>query len=148
MKLLSSLIFALSLAGCSLMDNDIPASKVPSVVKNAFDQAYVNALDVEWEKEKGNYEVSFDLGNVDHKALYSPEGKLMMTKKDILLSELPVAITDKIAVDYPDHKVDDVEKVETNETILYQVELDGPIRDKKLVYTTEGQESKDFQYWD
>lgn len=148
MKLLASSILALSLAGCSLVDNDIPASKVPSVVKNAFEQQYTNAVDVEWEKRKGNFEVDFEVTNVDYAAVYNQEGQLLMAKRDIPYSELPAAVANKIALDFPDHYIDDVDKIEIDGGVLYQVELEGSIRDRKLVYNADGQEDKSFSYWD
>jgi|SRR5690606_7099479 len=148
MKLLASTILALSLAGCSLVDNDIPASKVPSVVKNAFEQQYANAVDVEWEKRKDNFEVDFEVANVDYSARYNSQGQLLMTKQDIPETELPAAVAEKIAQDYPDYYIDDVDRVEVDGRVRYQVELEGSARDRKLVYTSDGQEDTTFNYWD
>ena len=148
MKLLASSILALSLAGCSLVDNDIPASKVPSVVKNAFEQQYADAVDVEWEKRKDNFEVDFEIANVDYAVLYNPEGQFLMAKKDIAETELPAPVAEKIALDHPDHYIDDVETIEVNGRVLYQVELEGSVRDRKVVYTADGQEETSFSYWD
>src|SRR5690606_7382311 len=92
MKLLASTIVAFSMMGCSLVDNDIPASKVPSVVKNAFEQQYANAVDIDWEKKKDNFEVDFEIANVDYAALYNKQGQLMMTKEDISTRQLPTAV--------------------------------------------------------
>jgi len=148
MKLLASSIVAFSLMGCSLVDNDIPASKVPSVVKNAFEQQYANAVDIEWEKKKPNYEVDFEITNVDYAVLYNPEGRIIMTKQDIPEAELPSIIAEKIAADFPDHYIDDVDKIDIDDRVLYQVELDGSVRDRKIVYTADGQEDQTFRYWD
>jgi len=148
MKLLASSILALSLAGCSLVDNDIPASKVPSVVKNAFEQQYNQPTEVEWEKDKKNFKVEFELTNIDHTALYSQEGQLLMAKQDIPEVELPARVAEKIVLDYPDYQIDDVEKIEIDGRVLYQVELEGSIRDRKLVYTPDGEEETSFSYWD
>lgn len=130
------------------MDNDIPAAKVPSVVKNAFEQQYTNAVDVEWEKSKKNFEVDFEIANVDYTALYHPEGRLIMAKHDISKIELPSAVAEKIAMDFADYFIDDVDRIEIDGTVLYQVELEGSVRDRKVVYTAEGQEEKTFSYWD
>jgi len=148
MKLLASTILVLSLAGCSLSDNDIPTSKVPSVVKNAFEQQYTNAVDIEWEKNRKNFEADFEIANIDYTALFNPEGQLLMAKQDIPETELPAAIAEKIALDFPDYYIDDVDRITIESRVLYQVELDGAIRDKKLVYTEDGQEEKTFSYWD
>ncbi|HLT08571.1 MAG TPA: PepSY-like domain-containing protein [Cyclobacteriaceae bacterium] len=148
MKLLASTIVAFSMMGCSLVDNDIPASKVPSVVKNAFEQQYANAVDIDWEKKKDNFEVDFEIANVDYAALYNKQGQLMMTKEDISTSQLPTAVADKIAQDYPDYYIDDADKITVGDRILYQVELEGNVRERKLVYTADGEQDSSFSYWD
>src|SRR5690606_27719139 len=89
MKILASAILALSIPGSSLMAQDIPASQVPSVVTNAFAQEYTNPTDVDWEKERKNFEVDFELEDIDHVALFSPEGQLLKAKRDMRDSDLP-----------------------------------------------------------
>src|SRR5690606_39303824 len=88
MKILASSILMLSIMGSSLMAQDIPASKVPSVVTNAFTQEYTNPTDVDWEKKRKNFEVDFEVDGVDHKALYTAEGRLLMTKRDLRETDL------------------------------------------------------------
>ena len=148
MTLLSSTILALGIMGCSIMEKDIPASKVPVAVKDAFTNEYTNAVDVEWEKKKGNYEADFEIENIDHSAVFNKEGQLLKAKIDIEESALPAAITQKISEEYPDHIIDDSDKIETEGKTLYQVELESTFRDRKVVYTTDGEEEKKFKYWD
>lgn len=133
--------------GSSLMAQDLPASRVPSAVTDAFAQEFTNPTDVDWEKEKKNFEVEFELEGVDHKALFSPEGKLLMTKRDLRERDLPTAISHKIAADYSRYTIDDVDQVTAEGKTYYQVELDGTFRDRKVVYTEDGQEEKNFKYW-
>lgn len=78
MNYFAKTVLALTLAGCSLVDNDIPASKVPSIVKNAFAKEFSNPMDVEWEKKKKNYEVDFEMEEVDYSARFNPDGQLLM----------------------------------------------------------------------
>lgn len=147
MKYLTLSILALFLMSCSLFDQDIPASKVPSVVKNTLSTEFPDAYDIDWEKKKGDYEADFEIKDVDHSALFNAKGELLMSKMDIRSSELPAAVTEKIAQDYADYHIDDAEKVDVKGRTLYQVELDGRPRDLDVVYTAEGQEDKDFKYW-
>jgi hypothetical protein len=148
MKLLAASILTLSVMGTSLMAQDLPASKVPSVVTNAFTQEYANPTDVDWEKKRKNFEVDFEVDGVDHKALYSAEGQLLMTKRDLPETDLPAAINQKIAADYSGYTIDDVDQVMAEGKTYYQVELDGTLRDRKLVFTEDGQEAKGVKYWD
>jgi len=148
MTLLTSTILALGIMGCSFIEKDIPASKVPIAVKDALVKEYNNPLDVEWEKKKGNYEADFEIENIDHSAVFNKDGQLLNAKKDIEESALPAAITQKISAEYPDHIIDDADKVETEGKTLYQVELESTFRDRKVVYTTDGEVEKNFKYWD
>lgn len=146
MKLITTSVLTLSLMG-TLIAQDIPASQVPTAVTGAFSQAYATATDVDWEKEKNNFEVEFEINDVDHKALYTPEGKLLMVKRDMRETDLPSAITQKIAADYARLSIDDVDEVTAEGKTYYQVELDGFLRDRKLVFNENGQEEKNFKYW-
>lgn len=148
MKFLTLSVLSLSLVGCSLFDEDIPSSKVPSLVKNAFDQAYANPVDVEWEKKKDHYEVDFEIDQQDHTALFNKEGQLLMSKQDIRKSELPAEIANNVSNDFPDRYIDDVDKIEKEGETLYQLELDGTPNELKIVYRADGQVEENFKYWD
>jgi len=148
MKILAASILTLSVMGSSLMAQDIPASQVPTAVTNAFTQEYTNPTDVDWEKKRKNFEVEFEVEGVDHKALYDAEGQLLMTKRDLREADLPPAITQKITADYGKYEIDDVDALTVDGTTYYQVELDGTLRDRKLVFTEDGQEAREVKYWD
>lgn len=148
MSLLSSTILALGIIGCSFVDKDIPASKVPETVKAGLEKEYANPVDVEWEKKKGNYEADFEIDNVDYSAVFNKEGQLLRVKIDIEEAALPAAITQKVTEEYPDHMIDDADKIETEGKTFYQVELEGTFRDRNVVYTPDGEIEKNFKYWD
>lgn len=148
MKILAASILTLSVMGSSLMAQDIPASQVPTAVSNAFTQEYANPTDVDWEKKKKNFEVEFEVDGLDHKALYNAEGKLLMTKRDLREADLPPAITQKIAADYGNYEIDDVDELVVEGKTYYQVELDGTLRDRKLVFGEDGQEARKVKFWD
>ena len=141
-------ILAFFFMSCSLFGQDIRASKVPSEVKNTLSTEFPDADDIDWEKKKGDYEADFEIKDVDHSALFNAKGELLMSKMDIRSSELPAAVAEKISQDYVDYHIDDAEKVDVNGRTLYQVELDGRPRDLDVVYTADGQEDKNFKYWD
>lgn len=148
MKILAASILSLSVMGSSLMAQDIPASQVPSAVSNAFTQEYANPTDVDWEKKKKNFEVDFEVDGIDHKALYSADGQLLMTKRDLREADLPPAIVQKITADYGNYDIDDVDELIVEGTTYYQVELDGTLRDRKLVFSEDGQEARKVKFWD
>lgn len=148
MKILAASILSLSLVGTSVMAQDISASKVPAAVTNAFTQEYSNPTDVDWEKKKKKFEVEFEVDGIDHKALYNADGKLLMTKRDLHEGDLPPAINQKIAADYNGYTIDDVDELIVEGKSYYQVELEGTLRDRKLVFGENGQEARGVKYWD
>lgn len=69
------------------------AGKVPATVTAAFAQAYPNATDIHWEKEKsGDYEVEFELDQVEMSVVYDAQGLEKEVETEIAVSELPAAV--------------------------------------------------------
>lgn len=144
------IIVAIGLMSCSLLpgDKDIAASEVPSVVKNAFASEYPDAKDVDWEMKGKDYEVDFEIENVDYALLINSSGEIIMQKEDIFPEDLPEAVTAAINRDFADLELDNVDKVEKDGKVYYQVEFDRTFRDKEVVFSANGQEDNSFSYWD
>lgn len=64
----------------------------PDAAKAAFAKAYPNATKVKWEKEDGNYEVSFVQGGNELSAIYNSKGVLQESEQEMKVNELPAAI--------------------------------------------------------
>lgn len=129
-------------------DDDQTAENVPAVVANTFQTQFTNVTDIEWEKTGADYEVEFEISNIDHKALINAEGMLVKHKYDVLLTELPQAIQTRIQEDYPNAQIDDSEVLEIDDAIYYQVEIDQNIIDLQKVYEANGEENSTVSYWD
>ena len=144
---LFSLVSLLIGAGCESDDEDDFRADVPSVVLNAFQANYPKASDVEWEMFGDDYEVEFDIETVDYEAIFSAEGDMLKYKYEVLSSELPEAVSKKVAENYADYQIDDTDILVINNELYYQVELDGK-PDKHLVFNEDGSENTDVNYWD
>lgn len=116
---------------------DIHSGDVPAAVKNTLNKAYPNATDIDWEKRGVNYEVSFDIGRVDHEMLIAPTGKILSQQRDIAKSALPASVTSHVKANYPRARIDDVERIESAGKISYEVDIDGT-PDKTLWYSADG----------
>lgn len=77
------------------------------------------------------------LCNVDHDAFHSTVGKMVSHSYKIKVSELLAAVQTSAKKNFPKHKLDDPERVETNGTVTYKVELDGR-PDMKAIFATDG----------
>lgn len=116
---------------------DIKDKDVPMTVKQSFKNMYANATDIDWELKGENYEVSFDIGDVDHKALIAKNGKLVSEQKEISKNQLPAVIAKQIKIKYPSARIDDVDWISTNGKITYKVDIEGRY-DLDVWYTADG----------
>lgn len=148
MKLLGIWVaaFGITFTACS---QDIAASKVPSVVTNALQSKFTTATNVDWEKKKNMYEAEFKQDSLEVTVEIDAAGKIVRQKQDLTVQQLPANISQAISSQYKDFTIDDVEKVETNGTVFYQVELDAPRgkKDIQLVFDANGVASKSA-FWD
>jgi|RhiMethySRZTD1v2_1073278.scaffolds.fasta_scaffold2266675_2 uncharacterized membrane protein YkoI len=118
---------------------DIPNSKVPSVVLNTVKAKFGSANKIEWEKKSNLYEAEFKKDSIDYAVYIDPAGKLMMYKIDIKENELPPAVSLVIRTEYIGYKIDEAEKIEKDGTSWYQVELEGKgKKDLKLNFSANG----------
>ena len=115
---------------------------------NTFQSKFPNAQDIEWEKAQENFKVEFELDQTEHTALLSPDGLLMKYKYDMLLSELPEAVSQYLESNYETNEIDDVEALNIEESIYYQVEIDKTLSSVKIVLDSTGEIVQDIQYLD
>jgi len=133
-----------SLYSCS---QDIPASKVPSVVLNTVQAEFGNAIKIDWEKKNNLYEAEFKKDSTEYAAYIDSAGKLLMYKLDIKENELPAAVSAAIHTEYIGYEIDDAEKIEKDGITYYQVELEGKgKKDVELVFSTDGKLATQINY--
>lgn len=116
---------------------DMKATDVPMIVKTSFNSKYANAVDIDWELRGGNYGVSFDIANVDHKMLIAKNGDLISHQKEIPKNQLPTVIAKSIKIKYPGSRIDEVDWINTNGKITYRVDIEGKF-DLDVWYSADG----------
>jgi hypothetical protein len=117
---------------------DVAAANVPSVVLNTLQTKFTNAADLEWEMDGDLFKAEFEIGTRDHKAWIDKAGVIKKHKEDISKNDLPAAIKQNIEKDFKSYRIDDVDKIESDGNVFYQVELDGSPDDRKLLFTPDG----------
>ncbi len=134
------------LAGCG---NHISESKLPSVVVNAVKSSYTSDNKIEWEKVNDGYEAELVHSGKEITVLVNNAGKVVMKKEEIKAEELPAAVTAAIIANYASLKIDEVEKLEKDGTVYYQVELDGKgtAKDVDIVLTADGKTATGISFW-
>ena len=139
---------ALLIASCK--GQNIAKEKVPSLVSNTLKSKFPTSNDVDWVKHGNIYEAELDINDSTELSVRIDEsGKVLMQKQDIAVSELSAKIIIAIQNQYPSYTVDDVEKIEKDGSIFYQVELKGKgKKELNLVFSTDGKEEENITYWD
>lgn len=117
---------------------DIPQRDVPSLVLSAFQEKFSDATDVSWEKEADLYKVEFEIGNRDHDLWIDKSGNIIKHKEEFFAADLPKAVSQKIKTDFKGYRIDDVERIETNGKVIFQVELDSRSGDREVMFLQDG----------
>lgn len=138
------------LAGTSIScdNDDSPNVETPSVVLNTFQSEFPEAMDVEWEEINDEYEVEFEIENIDHTAILSSNGNLIKYKYDILLSELPEPVNNTINASYDLNEIDDTKILKIDGETYYQVEFEKNLMDDKVVFNATGEVNSEIEYLD
>ena len=123
---------------CGLYDDGIP----PKAVRSEFKAMYSGARDVEWDREGQNWSVSYEIDRVEFEALYTSDGKWLMTEQEVSYVNVPQQIKDYLSAshEYGALRLDDntVEYYKTPSGDFYRFELDNNGRDIEVDVTESG----------
>ncbi len=135
------------IASCS--SGRLTTDKVPSVIVNTVHQKFPGASKIDWEKNGMVYEAEIQENKSQEFTVeLNVSGEILRIKQDIQLDNLPVAVNNVLASGYKEFKIDDLEKLEKNGKVFYQVELKGKGRSEEhLVFDENGNKSGEV-YWD
>lgn len=136
LTLLFAVAISTSLLSCS---QDIPASKVPSVVLNTVQLKFPGSTSIEWEKKKSQYEAEFNIDSTEHNVFINENGEVIWYKTKIKETALPPQIISAITREQQGYTIDEIEKISTGDSTYYlvEVELKGK-KDKELLYASDG----------
>ncbi len=117
---------------------DLRSSEVPKGVSDSFSKEFSKASDVEWERDRDNYKVEFDMDRLEHEVWYSASGTVIKKEQDIRENDLPQAVRDAIKSKYADYRIDDVEMNWQDNVTSYYVELEKGREEWKLRLDSNG----------
>ena len=141
-------IIGMALVATSCDSRDIAPDKVPSAVHNSLDMKYPLAQNIEWEKHKDFYEAEFkENDSTDISLRINEAGKILMQKKDVSPAELSADIMKTLQNRFKKYSVEDVERIEKDGIVYYQVELNGTT-DVNVLFSADGKSQKGIAYWD
>jgi uncharacterized membrane protein YkoI len=141
-----SALVVFTLSACA---QRIPGSNVPSVVQNTLQAKFPNATNPDWDKKKTFYEAEFMMDSTEYTVQIDGSGKLLQYKAAISGADLPATIVASLVKDHPGFTIDDVEKLEKDGVIYYQVELESKgKKDKHFVFAMDGSLATHIAYID
>jgi uncharacterized membrane protein YkoI len=115
---------------------------VPAMVKSALQKNYPNAKELKWEKEKGNYEVGFELAKTGYSVLIDASGNILETEIEIKMDALPANAKAYVSKNYAGQKIKEVAKITNSKGgVTYEVEVKG----KDLVFDNAGKFLKEVK---
>jgi hypothetical protein len=114
----------------------------PAAAKAAFAKAFPGAKGV-WEKEDGNYEVSFETGGKKMSAIYDAKGALQESEVEITVSEVPATVSTYMSQHYKGITIKGAAKItKPDGSINYEAAIKG----KDVLFDASGKfikEAKD-----
>ncbi len=114
----------------------------PATAKAAFAKAFPGVKGV-WEKEDGNYEVSFETGGKKMSAIYDAKGVLKESEEEMEPSKLPTSVSTYMSQHYKGITIKGAAKItKADGSINYEAAIKG----KDVIFDATGKfikEAKD-----
>lgn len=84
----SLVVIVLHILSLVSFEQKLKEKEVPQIIKKVLNEKYPNAKYVKWDKEKNNYEATFDVNQVDNSLLFNQDGTIVETEVAIQISKL------------------------------------------------------------
>jgi len=120
--------------------NDLTEAQVPAAVQKSVKDKYPSADKISWEKSGEYFQAEFKIDRQKEvEMLLDTKGNIIKIYEDIDQSELPKPILNKIQSSFPDYKLDDIEKITKDGSLIYKVELKKGQEEKTVHYNGNGE---------
>lgn len=121
--------------GVAAMAQKITSAKVPAAVKTSFEKAFPGVKTVKWEKEKGDYEVSFKQAENNMSAVFKANGTQVESEIGIKSADLPASVNAYVKQHYKGAVIKEAAKItKVSGEVNYEAEVKG----KDLLFDSTG----------
>ncbi len=111
----------------------------PSVViKQAFNQKFPGAKDMDWEVDEQGWEVSFKLKDKEMSAWFDLVGNWQKTETELRKRDIPDVVKNTLHNKFPGFKVEKVGWVVTPDFHAYEIELKKGKKEKEITIDKKG----------
>jgi hypothetical protein len=133
-------LLAIVLAGSVLRGQDLPASKVPVVVRQAFHEKFPGATKVAWKLKSPTYDAEFLVNKAEVTVKFDASGKWQETESAIARSKVPAPVNETIAKQFGGYKVietQDMQRVD-DARLRYEIHLENAKEIVKVMFYADG----------
>ena len=117
-------------------EKELKKDQVPKAVIAAFEKAFPNAKELEFEEElfegKTAYEVEYKRDGKEYEFLYSAEGVLLQKEEEIDVKTLPDPVVQAILKTHPKAKIKEAEKLMKPDGTVTGYEVEIKVAGKEL----------------
>ncbi|MDO8333669.1 MAG: PepSY-like domain-containing protein [Nitrosomonas sp.] len=143
--LITAILFTFLIASGQVnASEEVGKHQVPKTVLEAFDKAYPNAKEVEFEKEmiegKAVYEVEYKENGKEYEILYDSDGAILQKEETIDVKSLPEGVVQAIFQAHPKATIEEAKKVMKHDGTVtgYEVEIKTEGKELELELDTYG----------
>jgi hypothetical protein len=115
---------------------NLKESQVPAAVKSALKKKYADAKNVQWEKEKGNFEANWGgKSKEDNSVQFTANGDFIEIVKAIPVSQLSAPVLSYVKAHYKGAKITEAGKVtDARGKLSYEAE----VNKKDIIFDEKG----------
>lgn len=129
-------IFLIAFGLANANAKEVSKHQVPKAVLEAFEKAYPNAEEIEFEKEmvegKAVYEVEYKENGKEFEITYDADGVILQIEETLDVKALPEPIIQAISKAYPKATIEDAERVINPDGTVAAYEVEIKTEGKKL----------------
>lgn len=132
-----SIIFSYSIVAQKISGSDVPAS-----VNETFKLKFSIAEKVNWSLDYDNYKAEFKVSKSEYTATFDKDGKWLKTETFLKPSDLPKVVKENLAKEFgelSDYKIEDPEKIESKDSVTYEMEIIKGDSTYKMVISEKGE---------
>ena len=108
------------------------------VVKQAFNQKFPGAKEMDWEVIEQGWEVSFKLKDKEMSAEFNLVGEWLKTETELKKKDIPDAVKNTLRGKFPGYKVEKAEREVTPDRHTYEIDLKKGKEEKEVTLDYKG----------
>ncbi len=119
---------------------ELPASKVPAAVQQAFHAKFPTVKQVAWKLKAPTYDAEFLVKGLEVTVKFDADGKWVETESAIPTSKVPPAVNQAIAKQFAGYKVietQDMQRVDDSR-VRYEIHLENAKEVLKVMFYEDG----------